>query len=193
MMDKKEYKKHVKQIVKKAVKTYLKNNITIDIPENMPEEFLIKRGVFVTLRTKKAHQLRGCIGIPTPEYPLAEALIRASISSAVNDPRFPNVKYKELESLSFEVSVMSIPELIRVNDASEYKDKIEVGKHGLIVEKSFLKGLLLPQVATEYDWSVVQFLEHTCQKAGLDKNAWRDDNTKIYSFYLFDLIEGDFK
>lgn len=191
-MEKKQFQNIVKKLVKDAITKYLKEKVTLPLPDDLPNEFLTKRGVFVTLRTKKGHNLRGCIGRPYPESPLAVALIHSAISSAVGDPRFPSVKYDELEKLSFEVSILSEPILIQVNDAKKYLDKIIIGKHGLIAENDYARGLLLPQVATQYNWNSKQFLEQTCRKAGLYVNDWKKPNTNIYSFYLYDLIEGDF-
>jgi hypothetical protein len=192
-MEKENFKKQVKKIVIKSITKYLQENKKIGIPENLEEYLNKKRGVFVTLRNKKNKQLRGCIGRPLPDSILAEALIDSAISSATRDPRFPPVKKSELKDLEFEVSIMSEPKIIEAKDAQDYINEIEIGKHGLIVEKGFAKGLLLPQVATEYNWDVKTFLSHTCRKAGLVEDDWRDPRTKVYSFYLYDMIEGDFE
>jgi len=191
-MEKKEYQNAIINLVKDAITNYLKTGKKIPLPDELPDELLVKRGVFVTLRTKKNHTLRGCIGRPYPESPLAVALIDSAISSAVSDPRFPSVSINEIPNLSFEVSVMSEPELVKVSSPDEYFDKIEVGKHGLIVDSGYTRGLLLPQVATQYNWGVEEFLGHTCRKAGLSVNDWKKEHTKIYSFYLYELIEGEF-
>lgn len=194
MQDKDSYNEYIKNIVNKSITTFLKEGNKIEIPKDLPEGFTLKKGVFVTLKVRKSNRLRGCIGIPLPELPLIEALIDASISAAVRDPRFPKVTLNELKNLIFDVSVLTPPELIKVNDPSEYLEKIITGKHGLIVEKGFNKGLLLPQVAPEHHLNTQQFLEHTCMKAGLSKNEWKQKNIKIYSFHLDgDIIEGEFK
>jgi len=123
-----------------------------------------KRGAFVTL--KKHGDLRGCIGYPEPVKLLSEALLDSAASAALNDPRFPPVRPEELPDLHLEVSVLTKPEPLAAED-------VEVGKHGLIVQRGFSRGLLLPQVATEWGWDRETFLEHTCRKAGLPKDAWR--------------------
>jgi uncharacterized protein len=192
-MEKEKYQEQVKDLVKKSIKTFLQDNKKISAPEGLDENLKKKRGVFVTLRNKKNNQLRGCIGRPIPDSTLAEALIDSAISSATKDPRFPPIKLSELPNITFEISVMSEPKLIEAKDYRDYLSQIEIGKHGLIVEKGFAKGLLLPQVATEYDWDVETFLSHTCRKAGLINDDWKDLRTKIYSFYLYDKIEGEFK
>lgn len=191
-MEKKEYQDALRKLVKNAITNYLKEGKKISLPGDLPDELLVKRGVFVTLRTKKTHTLRGCIGRPYPESPLAVAIIDSAISSAVSDPRFPSVNINELKNLSFEISVMSEPKLVEVSTPDEYADKIEIGKHGLIADSGYTRGLLLPQVATQYSWGVDEFLSHTCRKAGLSPNDWKKKHTKIYSFFLYELIEGEF-
>lgn len=133
-----------------------------------------KLGVFVTLH--KFSELRGCIGFVEGIKPLQDAVIEMAQSAAFNDPRFAPVSSEEVDDLDLEISVLSPIE--EVHDIEE----IEVGKHGLIVEQGFYKGLLLPQVATENNWDRTEFLQHTCRKSGLPINAWKEKNTKIYYF-----------
>ena len=99
-----------------------------------------------------------------------------AIAAAFNDPRFPPLNPDELRDVTLEISVLSPLKII--NDIRE----IEVGIHGLYITKGFHSGLLLPQVATEYKWDRLTFLEETCHKAGLHPNAWKDKDTKIYIF-----------
>ncbi len=143
-------------------------------PENIPAICNEKRGAFVTI--EKNHQLRGCIGYILPYYPLYETVIEVAQSAALKDPRFNPVTPKELKDLEIEISVLTVPE--KIDDPSI----IEVGKHGIIMKRGYYQGLLLPQVATEYGWDRVTFLEHTCQKAGLPRNAWKDKDTEISIF-----------
>jgi len=132
------------------------------------------RGAFVTLRT--GGQLRGCIGNIHGNQPLHRTVAQMAEEAAFNDPRFPPLSREELEKLDIEISAMT--PLRRINNVEE----IEVGKHGIYIEKGFFSGLLLPQVATEYGWDRQTFLEHTCYKAGLHKDAWKEKNTKIHIF-----------
>jgi len=97
-------------------------------------------------------------------------------SAALKDPRFDPVQPKELPDLEIEISVLTVPE--KITDPSI----IEVGKHGIIMKRGFYQGLLLPQVATDYGWDRETFLEHTCLKAGLPRDAWKDKNTEISIF-----------
>lgn len=131
------------------------------------------RGVFVTIHKKG--ELRGCIGYIEPIKPLWEAVRDMAIASAVRDPRFEPVTKDELPLLEIEISVLSPFKKI------SSIDEIEVGKHGLYIEKQGFSGLLLPQVATEYGWDKKTFLEHTCLKAGLPSNAWKS-GAEIYTF-----------
>jgi AmmeMemoRadiSam system protein A len=98
------------------------------------------------------------------------------VCSSDLDPRFSPVKEKELPELEIEISVLT--PLKKITDVNE----IQVGKHGIIIKKGMWSGLLLPQVATEYGWNRMTFLEHTCQKAGLPSNAWKEKDTEIYIF-----------
>jgi len=130
--------------------------------------------VFVTIR--KDDQLRGCVGSVVPVQSLGAAVASAARNAAIGDPRFPPVTLKELPELHFEISVLS--PFRRVSDTRE----IQVGEHGLWIEKGRYQGLLLPQVATEHNWDRATFLEETCIKAGLPKEAWKEGDTEIFVF-----------
>ncbi len=170
------------KLARDTIYEYLKNSNVKSVPHNTPEKLKEKAGVFVTLSKYPNHNLRGCIGHPHPDSPLVEATIDSTISASTRDPRFARVKLDELENIVIEVSILTPPKLLEVHDPKEYLKKIEIGKNGLIVELRFMRGLLLPQVPVEYNWDVEMFLEHTCMKAGLPQNAWKDKKTKIYAF-----------
>ena len=146
------------------------------------ERFRKKLGVFVTLESYPKKELRGCIGYPYPTEPLINALANAAVSAAVHDPRFPAIDKKEFEKTIVEITVLTEPKLIEVKDKKELPSKIKVGKHGLIIEYGPFSGLLLPQVAVEYNWSVEEFLAETCWKAGLSPDMWLDKNARVFSF-----------
>jgi hypothetical protein len=150
-------------------------------PAKPAEKLREKAGVFVTLKTYPKKDLRGCIGYPEPVMPLIEALMRAAVSAATNDPRFPPLQPEELEDTLVEVSVLTKPEALTVKP-KDYVSQIEIGKHGLIVERGFNRGLLLPQVAVDENWDEEEFLSHTCMKAGLLPDAWWDEDTRVYRF-----------
>jgi AmmeMemoRadiSam system protein A len=123
------------------------------------------RGVFVSIH--KDDELRGCLGRLDVHAPLAETVADLAAVVSDSDPRFQPVSVAELPHLDVEISVLT-PEL----EISSV-DEIEVGRHGLIVERGYRRGLLLPQVATERGWDVETFLVQTCLKAGLPEDAWR--------------------
>lgn len=143
--------------------------------------FKEKHGVFVTLHTHPAHDLRGCIGIPYPDMPLKDALIEAA-RSATHDPRFPPLHPTELDHIIIEVTILSTPTPITITNPQDLLHKIKIGRDGLIVEQGYHKGLLLPQVPVEEDWDVETYLGYTCMKAGLPADAWLLPTTKFSSF-----------
>ncbi len=132
------------------------------------------RAAFVTLYKKG--ELRGCIGYVTARKPLADAVAEMAEAAALHDPRFKPVRPDELGDIKIEISVLT--PIKKVNSPEE----IEVGRHGLVISKDGTMGLLLPQVATEQGWDRNTFLEHTCLKAGLPRNAWKEKGTEIYIF-----------
>ena len=153
-------------------------------------KFLEQQGAFVTIHTYPDHELRGCIGIPLPIMPLKDAIIEGAQSST-RDPRFPPLAESELDNIIVEVTILTKPELIKINQPKEYLSEIKIGRDGLIVEQGFNKGLLLPQVPVEYNWDIEEYLSHTCLKAGLLPDAWFDKSTKIsrFSGQVFSEIE----
>jgi uncharacterized protein (TIGR00296 family) len=163
-----------------VVNNYLKNGSRTELGKKFQEEFSFKSGVFVTLNNPLG--LRGCIGYPLPNKKLFNALEDAAISAATEDPRFPPVKFEELESITFEVTVLTPPKKIEVKEPQEYLSKIKVGQDGLIVKYGYNSGLLLPQVPVEYGWNEREFLEHTCEKAGLPKEYWQKEEIEILKF-----------
>jgi uncharacterized protein len=165
---------------RKVVSNYLKNNTKLELENEFKNNFSFKSGVFVTLNNNL--DLRGCIGYPLPDKLLFNALEDAAISVATEDPRFSPVKYEELNSITFEVTVLTPPKKIIVSNPKEYLSQIKVGRDGLIVKRGFYSGLLLPQVPLEYGWNEEEFLEYTCQKAGLSKNEWKNPDIEIQKF-----------
>ena len=113
---------------------------------------------------------------------MVNATIEAAISAATGDPRFPRVKGQEMKSIAVEVTVLTPPELIEVEDPRRYVEKVKVGEDGLIVERGWSRGLLLPQVPVEWKWDCEEYLSNCCMKAGLPPDAWLVKGTKIYKF-----------
>ncbi len=162
------------------VTEFLKNRTKVALDKKFESNFSFNSGIFVTLCNTLG--LRGCIGFPLPNKKLFNALIEASIAAATEDPRFPPVKINELDQITFEVTVLTQPEEIHVSDPAEYSSKIKVGRDGLIIKHGFNSGLLLPQVPVEYSWTVEEFLGHTCEKAGLPWDCWKNKETKVQKF-----------
>jgi len=135
--------------------------------------FSERRGLFVTIHVNK--KLQGCIGMIEAQAPLGEALAMCAADAALRDPRFREMQPEQLEGSEVEISLLTPLFAIR-------PEEIQVGKHGLLVQRGVRKGLLLPQVATEHHMTVKQFLQETCVKAGLPREAWEDPGTKIYGF-----------
>ena len=165
---------------RRIVTEYLKNGHHTELGQRFQEDFSFKSGVFVTLNNSLG--LRGCIGYTLPDKKLFNALNDAAIAAATEDPRFPPVKSEELDSITFEVTILTPPAKIEVSESQEYLSKIKVGQDGLIVKYGYNSGLLLPQVPVEYGWNEREFLEHTCEKAGLPKDYWKKGEIEIQKF-----------
>ncbi len=176
-------KKLLLQLARNAVQTTVRKGRKLPMVESLSPILREKRGVFVTLWMEG--ELRGCIGFPYPVKPLAEAVQEASVSAALKDPRFPPVEEAELSRIEIEISVLSPPKPIA-------PEAVRIGVHGLIATQGNRSGLLLPQVALEYHWDKETFLEQTCVKAGLAKNAWKE-KAELYGFEAQVFAEIDFK
>ncbi len=172
------------KLARNAVEEYLKTRTTIRASFDISEKLKEPCGVFVTISklSRGEKRLRGCIGYPYPVSPLADAVIDSAINAATQDPRFKPLSESELSQVVFEVSILTPPELVETSRPQDYLTKFKVGEHGLIVEKDWTKGLLLPQVPVEWNWCEEEFLCQCCMKAGLPPDAWLEKGTKIYRF-----------
>ena len=168
------------ELAKEAIKHYIETKEKLEIPDDYPIELDEKLGVFVTLN--KNNMLRGCIGYAEPIEPAINATIEVAIAAAFNDPRFSAVTKDEFPILDLEVTVLTRPELIVVAHPDQYFEEIEIGRDGLIVQKGYSRGLLLPQVATEHAFDIEEFLENTCMKAGISADSWMDESCDVYKF-----------
>ena len=151
------------------------NESAIESAIRNPQSAILDRpgGAFVTLR--KGGELRGCIGHIEPSERLGDVVPRCAVAACSTDPRFPPVTAGELDAVDIEVSLLGALEPIAG------PEDISVGRHGLVVERGWHRGLLLPQVATEWEWDAGAFLAHTCEKAGLPRDAWKQ-GAKIWRF-----------
>ncbi len=160
------------KLARAAVAEYLTRRTFVDFSTQNPA-LRSSRGAFVTLR--KSGALRGCIGFAESSAPLYQTVIRAAAYAATEDPRFPPVQPAELEDLEIEISVLS--PLKEISDPQA----VEVGRHGLVIEREGLRGLLLPQVPVENGWDRRTFLGQACLKAGLPRDAWQK-GARIFVF-----------
>ena len=130
--------------------------------------------------------MRGCVGRVDTSDSLAETVAHCAVSAALYDSRFAPVSEDEVAGLQIEISVLS--ELRPIAP-----DAVEPGKHGLVVNSGEKQALLLPQVASERQWSAHRFLAETCCKAGLDPEAWRDPQTQLFGFTVEVFSESGFR
>lgn len=166
-------KQSLLNIARKTIESYIQNK---EKPTFDPTSDKLKKpgAAFVTLHKKG--NLRGCIGHIIASVPLWECVRDMAIAAATQDPRFSKVQEEEIPELHIEISVLTPPELI------SDPQKVIVGKHGLIMERGFNRGLLLPQVPLEWGWDKETFLRQTCHKAGMSEDCWKDPKTKIHTF-----------
>jgi uncharacterized protein len=149
------------------------------LPSQIPENgvFAKRCGAFVTLHVQR--RLRGCIGVIEAEEPLGDIVVRCAASAALQDPRFSPIRAEELGDLRIEISLLSQPLPIRL-------EEIEIGRHGLLITQGPQRGLLLPQVAVEHRLVREQFAQETCRKAQLPpdawKDAWKDSGVQMFGF-----------
>jgi MEMO1 family protein len=168
-----EEKQELLALAKETIHKKIKGETITDYT---PKHEILRKncGAFVTI--KKKGELRGCIGHIIAVEPLWKTVQLMAVAASTEDPRFNPVTKDELPQLDLEISVLS--PIVKVKDLNE----IEVGKDGLIITRGYYRGLLLPQVATEYNWDRTTFLEQTCRKAGLPLNAYKDPGTEIEKF-----------
>ena len=171
------------QIARKAVETVVTSGETYQPPQPKDEALRMDRGAFVTLTEQG--RLRGCIGYTSPVKPLYLTVRDVAIEAALHDPRFAPVQESELSLLHYEISVLS--PFHHVRDVNE----IRVGRDGLLIWKDGRAGLLLPQVPVGLGWDRTTFLEQTCRKAGLSKDAWKDPAGDLFRFTAFVFSEED--
>ncbi len=179
-----EHGKFLVRLARKTVDDYVTQKRKPETPEDTSEQLRLKSGVFVTLNSITGNQvsLRGCIGRPYPTQPLVEATIDSSVDSAVNDPRFPAVNSKELDTIIIDLSVLTPPKKMEYSNPEDLLNLVKVGRDGLIAMRGMQRGLLLPQVPVDWNWNTLEFLKHTCNKAGLPEDAWKDQKTEFMSF-----------
>ncbi len=175
--------KYLVIIARKAIIERVENRRVLTIPINVPKQVLVKAGVFVTIRNHNdSQELRGCIGIPLPEQSLIDSLLESAISAATRDPRFIPLESRDLWTTRIEVSILTPPELIGLDNRSRLPGTIRVGRDGLMVRWPSGSGLLLPQIAPENGWDSHEFLCQTAIKAGGPPDIWLQPEANVYRF-----------
>lgn len=145
------------------------------------DRFMDPSGAFVTLSNYPSHDLRGCIGFPMPVFQLERAIEEAA-RAACHDPRFPDLEEWELDQITVEVTVLTVPEPLEAPTPEALVDRIVIGRDGLIIDCHGRRGLLLPQVPVEWGWDARQFLAQLSMKAGLPPDAWMRPDARISAF-----------
>jgi AmmeMemoRadiSam system protein A len=168
-----EEKRALLDLARKTLESYLTNKTTPRC-QLVSGALAERKGAFVTLHN--GAELRGCIGQLSPETGLNQVVQHCVISAAVEDTRFLPVTKEELAELTIEISVLT--PFRRIQQIEE----IEIGRHGLYIVQGYFRGLLLPQVASEYGWDRTTFLKQACRKSGLPESAWQDPRTAIHIF-----------
>lgn len=167
-----EEREQLKKLARESIEGILfgKDAVPVEFTDNLKE----KCGAFVTIKNRGS--LRGCIGYIRGYLPLHETVKDMAVQAAFHDPRFSPVSKDEWADIDIEISVLT--PMKKIEDINE----IEVGIHGIYIEKGMHSGLLLPQVATEQKWDRTAFIEYTCFKAGLPKDAWKSKDIDIFIF-----------
>ena len=166
-----EEKSELLRIARRAIVSYF--DFQSEKPETKFPKLREKGAAFTTITIDG--RLRGCIGYIVAVKPLFETVWETARSAAFRDPRFPPLNRDEITLIKIEISVLSPMEKLKNSD------DFEIGKHGLYIRKGFYSGLLLPQVAVEYDWNREEFLREVCLKAGLPEDAYLQ-GADIYKF-----------
>lgn len=172
------------RLARESVEHYIRYRSIMPLPEGIPEKLLRPGMAFVTIETyygPDKRELRGCIGTTAPVKSLARAVVEVAVESAFSDPRFPPLEEYELDNVTFEVSVLSVPEYLGDTVESRIQNVL-IGRDGLIADADYYKGLLLPVVPVENLWDRSTFLSETCIKAGLWPDCWASRRVKMYRF-----------
>jgi len=174
-------KKLLLEVARRAVSAAVEGR---EFPGQVPEIANVRNlgGAFATLHRRG--RLRGCVGKITSNESLVETVAHCAKAAALEDPRFDRVRPDELDDIEIELSLLSRLEPIA-------PQQIEAGKHGLMVSRGGQRGVLLPQVATQFRWSGQRLLEETCVKAGLERDAWKEPGTQVQAFTAEIFSESD--
>ena len=167
-------KKHLLRLARFSIETGFRPELEPVISSKEYPILKSKSGAFVTLTIN--HKLRGCIGYIQTDDELSKTVMNAAYQAAFSDPRFTPLKEDEYDKIKLEISILSPPFPL------ENYEQIVLGKHGLILEESGRKALLLPQVPIEHKFSRDQFLSALCRKAGLSEDYWKETKLNLKAF-----------
>lgn len=162
------------RLARGSLEAHFRGELPPRLASDRAETFGDPRGLFVTLR--RGGELRGCIGTLAPTGDLTRVVSEYALRAALEDPRFEPLTLGELSDCRIEVSVLTAPEPL------DGPDQIEIGRDGLILEMRGRRGLLLPQVATEWGFDRERFLSEVSRKAGLEPDAWRHSDARVWTF-----------
>lgn len=169
-----EDKETLLHLARQTLVDFLAAGRTPDCVTDSPA-LLEQRATFVTLTVRETGDLRGCRGEVVARQQLIESVVSMAVASATDDPRFPTVTLAEVSDLHIEISMLTPLQPIQPDD-------VVVGKHGLMISKGRLSGLLLPQVPVEWNWGRQEFLDSVCRKAGLPRDTWKDPGAQLFGF-----------
>ena len=171
------------RLARTAVELYLKNGKIL----NSTNKSNKKAGIFVTLyqldTSSSKKNLRGCIGYTVPSWNIHDTVVAAAINAATEDPRFIALRQEELDKVIFEVSVLTKPIPIQIDNTLAFLSEIVIGRDGLILESNYGSGLFLPQVPVEQRWTINEYLTNLCYKAGAPVDTWKLPDSKLYKFH----------
>ncbi len=167
-------------LARRTLETHYQNGKTLSVDKSeVPEKLKQERGVFVTL--EKNGQLRGCIGYILPNSPIYQAVIENALNAALNDNRFTPVTADELDELTIEISILTLPAELEVSNSSDYLKKLRPEVDGVIIKQDSYQSTYLPQVWEDLS-SPEEFLSSLCQKAGLSSDCWQEPETKLFIY-----------
>ena len=171
------------RLARTAVELYLKDGKIL----NSTNKSNKKAGIFVTLyqldTSHSEKNLRGCIGYIVPSWNIHDTVVTAAINAATEDPRFIALSQEELDKVIFEVSVLTKPTPVQVDNTQAFLNEIVIGRDGLILECNYGSGLFLPQVPVEQRWTLNEYLTNLCYKAGAPVDIWKLPDSKLYKFH----------
>ncbi|MCP4371718.1 MAG: AmmeMemoRadiSam system protein A [Deltaproteobacteria bacterium] len=179
-----EDRKGLLRLARTAIEAQVKAGSKIHRPDKIAPGLKEKKGCFVTLH--KDGILRGCIGTIEPAKSLVSNVEKNAINAAFHDPRFPAVKMDELSAIDIEISVLTVPEKLEFKDGKDLIKKLKPNIHGVILSQGWQSATFLPQIWEQLP-AREDFLEHLCQKAGMERECWKDRETtiKVYEAEYF--------